>query len=36
MRVIERPECAQTLTAANDQELAGTLGRHLADAHAEP
>ena len=33
MRVIECDECGETLQAANDAELARTLGSHLQDEH---
>jgi predicted small metal-binding protein len=33
MRVIECDECGETLQAANDEELARVLGRHLTDEH---
>lgn len=34
MRVIECDFCGQTLSAANDDELARTVSRHLGERHA--
>jgi predicted small metal-binding protein len=33
MRVIECNECGETVSAANDAELAGLLAAHLRDEH---
>jgi predicted small metal-binding protein len=33
MRVIECDECGETLSAANDEELARRLGEHLRKEH---
>jgi predicted small metal-binding protein len=33
MRVIECNECGETISAANDEELARHLGEHLASEH---
>lgn len=33
MRVIECDECGETLSAANDEELARRLGAHLGQEH---
>jgi predicted small metal-binding protein len=33
MRVIECDECGETLSAANDEELARNLGAHLTEEH---
>ena len=33
MRVIECNECGETVSAANDEELARNLGRHLREEH---
>ena len=35
MRVIECNECGETISAANDEELARHLARHLASEHDE-
>ncbi len=35
MRVIECNECGETVSAANDEELAGRLAAHLQDEHGE-
>jgi predicted small metal-binding protein len=35
MRVIECNECGETLTAANDEELARALAAHLSAEHDE-
>ena len=35
MRVIECDECGETITAADDQELARRLGTHMRSEHDE-
>jgi predicted small metal-binding protein len=35
MRVIDCNECGDTLTAANDQELARALDRHMKSEHPD-
>jgi predicted small metal-binding protein len=35
MRVIECDECGETITAANDEELARALGAHLRREHGQ-
>ena len=35
MRVVECNICGETISAANDEELAGLLKTHLADEHDE-
>jgi predicted small metal-binding protein len=35
MRVIDCNECGETIKAANDQELASELSRHMRSEHSE-
>jgi hypothetical protein len=35
MRVIDCNECGSTVTAANDDELAGELSRHMTSEHPD-
>jgi len=35
MRVIECNECGETISAANDEELARNLAEHLASEHGQ-
>ena len=35
MRVVECDICGETVTAANDEELAGRLSEHLTEVHDE-
>jgi predicted small metal-binding protein len=35
MRVIDCNECGATIKAANDQELAGELSRHMHSEHSD-
>ena len=35
MRVIDCDRCGETIQAANDQELASRLGRHMVSEHPE-